>query len=161
MSYEEAMAQDPEGWQKAVDEEFERMTKQHHVFEPVEIKYLNAKATIIDSTWVMKLKSDGTKRARMAARGFKQISGKDFDPYGLMSPVVNIITVFIVLTLIIMFGWYAILIDLKRAFLTADMEPGREIYMKIPKGLEKYYPKGFLLKLLKCVYGCKQSSHEF
>jgi hypothetical protein len=118
-------------------------------------------ATVIDSTWAMKLKSDGTHRARLAGRGFWQIPGKDYDPDCLMAPVVAMLTVFITLTLIIICSWYCILIDLKGAFLTTDFEAGRNIYMKIPKGFEKFYPEGWLLKLNKTIYGTKQASRQF
>ena len=84
----------------------------------------------------MKNKSDGTKRVCLAGRRFWQIPGKAFDPDSLMAPVLNLITVFIVLTLIVMCDWHCIIVDLKGAFLTAEFEPGREIYMKIPKGFE-------------------------
>ena len=161
MTYDEAMAKDEPGWMKSVYKEHDRMTEEHHVWDAVPPSEVEPTATVIDSTWAMKQKSDGTKRARLAGRGFWQIPGKDFDPDCLMAPVVAMLTIFIVLTLIVTCSWYCILIDLKGAFLTADFEPGRNIYMKIPKGFEKFYPIGWLLRLNKTIYGTKQASRQF
>jgi hypothetical protein len=161
MSYEEAMTKDKPGWMKAVYVEHDRMTEDHDVWEAVPPNQVESGATIIDSTWAMKQKSDGTYRARLAGRGFWQIPGKDYDPDCLMAPVVAMLTIFTVLTLIVICSWYCILIDLKGAFLTADFEPGRNIYMKIPKGFEEFYPEGWLLRLKKTLYGTKQASRQF
>lgn len=37
-----------------------------------------------------------------------------------------------------------------------DFEDGEEIYMDIPKGSEKKYGMGTVLRLLKTIYGLKQ-----
>ena len=137
MSYEEAIAKDPVGWAKAVEEEHERMTTQHEVWIAKPPNEVEPNATIIDSTWAMKQKSDGKKRARLAGRGFRQVPFKDFDPSSIMAPVVSMMTIFSVLALIVICDWFAMLMDLKGAFLTAPFEPGRNIYMKIPKGFKK------------------------
>jgi Reverse transcriptase (RNA-dependent DNA polymerase) len=66
-----------------------------------------------------------------------------------------------VLTLIAIVGWYAALADVKGAFLLGDWESEREIYMDIPKGWEHHYPPNSVLKLLKTVYGARQSAKRF
>jgi hypothetical protein len=48
----------------------------------------------------MKEKANGTYRARLNARGFDQVGGKHYDKTQISSPVVNEITVRMVLTLI-------------------------------------------------------------
>jgi len=44
---------------------------------------------ILTSTWSMKQKADGTKRARLNARGFEQIPGEHYCETGVSSPLVN------------------------------------------------------------------------
>ena len=57
MKYDKAMnSPDREHWNKAVEEEHDRM-KKHTVFEPVLISELPPGTNVIDSTWAMKKKS--------------------------------------------------------------------------------------------------------
>jgi hypothetical protein len=75
MKFKEAMAgKDSVQWQKAVNEEHERMQK-HYVWEPVHIKELPKGLKVLTLTWAMKKKANGTYRARMNARGYEQING--------------------------------------------------------------------------------------
>ena len=62
MKYDEAMAKDPTGWGKAVTEEYQRM-KDHKVFKEVPLLEVPKGSKILSSTWAMKLKANGTKRA--------------------------------------------------------------------------------------------------
>lgn len=57
--------------------------------------------------------------------------------------------------------WYAILVDVKGAFLNGEFTNGEKIYMKVPKGMEKHYPPNVVLLLLKCLYGLKQAAMAF
>ena len=59
------------------------------VFEVVQKDDVPKDAKILTSTWVMKLKADGTKRARVTARGYEQKPGEHYDQTGISSPVVN------------------------------------------------------------------------
>jgi hypothetical protein len=118
-------------------------------------------ARIMDGTWACKKKSNGVFRARLNLRGFKQIDGEHFDSHSVSSPVASIITIHIVLALIAIVGWFASLVDVRGAFLLGDWESDREIYMEVPKGWAKHYPRGSVLKLLKTVYGARQSAKRF
>ena len=69
-----------------------------------------------------------------------------------MSPVVHEITLRIMLVLLIMALWHAEIIDVKGAFLEASFDPEHKVYMEIPKGFEKFYPKNALLLLKKMLY---------
>ena len=62
MKYDEAIAKDPQGWQKAVDQEHDRMVK-HKVWEAVPWETVPKEAKVLSTTWAMKQKADGTKRA--------------------------------------------------------------------------------------------------
>jgi 16S rRNA G527 N7-methylase RsmG len=57
------------------------------------------------------------------------------------SPVTGIVTIRIVMTLIVMMSWAAHLMDVQGAFLKGKFRDGEIIYMEVPQGFEKFYPK--------------------
>jgi hypothetical protein len=70
MKYEEAMALPSWAeWEESVDDEHERF-KKHKVWRPVLKSEIPPGAKVLSSTWAMKQKADGTKRARLNARGY-------------------------------------------------------------------------------------------
>jgi len=160
MKYHEAMRKDPKGWKKAVQKEHERMVE-HGVFKPIDMNQVPKKSKILTSTRSMKQKADGTKRARLNARGFEQIPGEHYSETGVSSPVVNEASIFMLLTLLVMARLYGELNDFKGAFLNGHFTNGEKLYMRIPEGFEAYYPIGILLLLLKTIYGLKQSAFEY
>ena len=135
MKYDEAMQmadeKEVEEWHDAVAEEKERMD-QHGVFKAVPVEDVPKGSKILTSTWAMKKKANGKKRAIM-----------------------------LLLTLIVMLDWAAELCDVNGAFLLGDFEAELNMFMYIPQGFEKFFPKGYLLKLLRPIYGCKQSAKRF
>ena len=131
------------------------------VFEAVPISQVPANADMINSTWAMKKKASGVYCARLAARGFKQRAGVSYDPHDIMSPVVHEITMRIMLVLMIMALWHAEIIDVKGAFLKASFDPKHKVYMEIPKGFEKFYPKNVLLLLKKTLNCLKNAAKAF
>ena len=144
MKYEEAMSKDEEAWNIAVAKEYERM-KKHKVFEAVPKDEMPKDAKVLTSTWAMKQKADGTKRARINARGFEQIPGEHYDETGISSPVVNEASIFIILTLMVMGRMFGELNDVKGAFLNGEFSQGEKLFMKVPKGFEQYYPANVML----------------
>ena len=160
MKYEEAMKVDPVGWSKAVDEEYNRM-QEHGVFEAVPKSEVPKGSKILSSTWAMKLKANGTKRARINARGYEQVPGEHYNKTGVAAPVVNEATINIVLILIVLGNLYCELNDVNGAFLTGTFSQGEKLYMKVPKGFEKYYGGEVVLLLLKTIYGLIQSAYEY
>ena len=149
LSYEEAMEQpDKTKWDESIGEEHQRM-EDNGIFEAIPITQVPANADVIDSTWAMKKKASGVYRARLAAQGFKQRAGVSYYPHDIMSPVVHEITVHIMLVLMIMALSHAGIIDVKGAFLKASFDPKHKVYMEIPKGFEKFYPKNVVLLLKK------------
>ena len=147
------MRKDEAGWTKAIDEEHQRMID-NDVWKPVKSEEVPKNAKILSSTWECKLKSNGTKRARINTRGYEQIDGIHYDSSSTHAPVTNDASVRIVMILEIMTGWIGRISDVKRAFLKVDLDLKKErMYMKIPKGFEKFYPSGSLLLLYKALYG--------
>jgi Reverse transcriptase (RNA-dependent DNA polymerase). len=104
MTYKEAVT-GPEQpyWLKAIEEERDRMME-HAVWKPIDKKQIPRGAKIIDCTWAMKKKSNGTYRARVNARGFKQVAGKHYDSATISAPVTNDATIRICLTIMLMMG---------------------------------------------------------
>jgi hypothetical protein len=160
MKYNEAMKKDPKGWGAAIEQEHERMIK-HKVWKAVPEESVPKEAKILTSTWAMKQKADGTKRARINARGYEQIPGEHYDETNISSPVVNEASIFLILILIIMGRMWAKLNDVKGAFLNGNFSGGEKLYMRVPQGFEKYYPVNVLLELLKTIYGLKQAAFEY
>ena len=131
------------------------------MFQAVPMNDVPAGAKILSSTWAMKKKANGTKRARLNARGFEQVDGEHYNEDDKAAPVVTLSSIMVLLTLIVMLDWAAELCDVNGAFLLGDFEAELNMFMFIPQGFEKYYPKDFVLKLIRPIYGCKQSAKRF
>ena len=161
MKYMKAMATDDTAeWQKAADEEHQRMVDSG-AWVAVPIDKAPPGDKILTSTWAMKKKSSGVYRARLNARGFEQVDRVHYKEDNKAAPVVNDTTFHIMLILMMMAGWYAEVLDVKGAFLHGLFEDGEQIYMEVPEGFEKHYGAGFVLLLLRTIYGLKQSAYAF
>ena len=161
MKYEKAIqGPDGEAWKKEIENEHNRMVA-HGVFEPVHKDDLPNGVVPIDSTWACKKKSNGKLRGRLNARGFRQIADVHYDQSSIHAPVTNGISIRVLLTLMIMAGWVANVVDVKGAFLHGEFTDGEVIYMKVPKGFERYYGSNVVLRLLKTIYGLKQAAMAF
>ena len=161
IGYDEAMQRkDKNEWMGSINEKHDRMLK-NKVWMVVKKKDVPKNADIIDSTWAMKKKANGQYRARLAARGFKQTHGKSFEYHDISSPVVHDITVHIVLTILLMSGWAAHIVDVNGAFLLGEFKENEHIYMKVPKGFECFYSSDVLLYLRKTLYGVKNAAKAF
>ena len=177
MKYEEAMRVDPVGWAAAVVDEYKRMMSSK-VFVVIPRAEVPRGRRVISTTWAMKQKANGTKRARLVARGFQQVAGDDYDPDGgRYAPVVSLICFKVCCVLILTMRMFAHIVDVRGAFLTGDLSDN-PVYIDIPKGMEDAIQKdlndeaaktktkpmsisGCVLMLLKSLYGLVQSSHLF
>ena len=98
--------------------------------------------------WVLEIKRNGTFRARLVACGYSQIPGIDFqDTY---SPVVNDVTVKLLLIKMLVGELDSLIIDIETAFLHGVLGPGEEIYMDCPEGLGAQSDECLLL--VKTIY---------
>ena len=161
MKFDEAMSgPDADKWQKAVEEEKEKMDE-NDVFEEIPRNNVPEGAKVLTSTWAMKKKANGNFRARINARGYEQKDGEHYDAHDKFAPVVNEITVNIVMVLSLMAGWAIKVLDVKGAFLHGKFEKGRTLYMEVPQGFKKYYKNDSVLKLNKTLYGTIQAAKRF
>ena len=133
----------------------------NNVFKTVMIANLPHGTKLIDSVWAMEKKSNGVLCGRINARGFMQVEGQHDDGTTISLPVTNAVTIRIVLTLMVMAGMIAHVVNVKGAFLYGDFEDGKKIHMKLPRGFEKHFPKRSMILLKKCLYGLKQAPKAF
>ena len=103
-----------EKWHEAIRLEFNKLIKMG-VWREVNREERNAHKRLVGSKWVFKIKRNGVYRARLVAKGFSQIPGEDFMEH--VSPVINDVTLRIVLTRMIPEGLDAKIIDIDNAFL--------------------------------------------
>ena len=161
IKYKEAMASDDkEKWQKAIDEEHDRMVR-NKVWKVVPKSDLPQGAKIMTTTWACKKKPNGTYRARLNARGYEQVDGVHFDSSSIAAPVTNDITIRIVLILMLMASWYGELLDVNGAFLMGLFENGERIHLHVPEGFERFYPANVVLLLMRTIYGLKQAAKMY
>lgn len=162
MKYKEAMkCDDKKLWEEAVDEDYRKFEK-YKVFKPVKKNEVPKDAKFVTTTWAMKRKSNGVRRARMNMRGYEQEENVHYDPSATAAPVTNDVTIRMMLTLAIMAGWVRHIIDVKGAFLHGEFENGEVIYTKIPEGFEKFWdPNAWIWLLQKTSYGLIQAAVQF
>ena len=161
MKFDQAMAtEEADQWQDAVDDEHQRMVK-NKVFEARPKSEVPEGSKILSSTWSMKKKPNGDHRARLVARGFEQVEGDHYKADELAAPVVNDMTIRIVLILMVMARYCGELMDVRGAFLLGEFGKEEKLYMEVPQGFEKFYPIGVVLLLLKTIYGLKQAAYAF
>ena len=111
---------------------------------------------LVGVKWIFKIKTqaDGSLdkfKARLVARGFSQIEGKDF--FKTFAPVTDYTTARIFLAITAVNKLALVQLDVKNAFLYGAMDA--DVYMKQPDGYTDGTYK--VCKLIKSLYGLKQS----
>jgi len=103
---------DDEGWRATIDDEWNRMMK-HGVFKSINEEEVPKGSTIIDLTWAMKKKPNGTLRARMAARGFNQVDVECFDSVSIAAPVMTMVSILLMMMIMmVVVSWHFLSTDL-------------------------------------------------
>ena len=74
-------------WKEAINKEWNQLDRR--VWKYVDRDQVPVGTTMLDSVWVLKKKSNGKKKARLNARGFKQVEGKHYDSSNISSPTVS------------------------------------------------------------------------
>ena len=168
MRHNEAMASEYKAeWDKAVDEEHDRMIppdgKKATVWVVVKRRDIPPGEKVMKTTWTMKRKPNGKYRARINARGYEQIDEIHFDGSSISAPVTNEFTVRVILVIGIMAGWDLELIDMHGAFLLGPFEEDEAMYIEVPKGFEKRYKHlgDVVLQLKRTIYGTKQGEMAY
>ena len=81
---------------------------------------------VIKCCWVFDQKTDSRKKARLVAKEFSQIEDIHFDE--IFCPVVRFESVYLILALIALEGWYISSLNVKSAFLYGKLN--KEIYIQ-------------------------------
>ena len=146
-------AQHPQ-WCTAMQDEFDALQKQGTwslVIPP-------PNKNVVGCKWVYKLKhnSDGTiakYKAKLVAKGFHQQQGVDYDE--TFNPVIEPLTVRLILSLAVSHNWSLRQLDVKNDFLHDTLK--EEFYMAQPQGyIDSTHPH-YVCKLHKSIYGLKQA----
>jgi hypothetical protein len=83
------------------------------------------------------------------------------DASSISAPVMNGMTIKLVLMLMLASGGIAHVVNVKGALLHGKFDTGEKIYIKIPLGFEEFYDNDTVLLLKKCLYGLKQVAMAF
>ena len=123
-------------WKEAVEEEY--MVK-YNVFKLLPIDEVDKNATVLSSKWVLKKMANGTHYVHITAKGWEQIDGEHYDEHSITAPVVDDMTIHVILVLTVMARWIPQLVDVKGSFLHREFEEKHKMYMKVPQGFGRWY----------------------
>ena len=118
---------------------------------------------MVDSKWVYTLKDNPNNeskkifKARMVAKGFTQQKGVDYNE--VFSPVAKYSTIRLLCALVAIFGLVLDQMDVVTAFLYGLLD--EVIYMRQPMGFMKKGQEDLVCRLLKSLYGLKQSPRQW
>jgi len=145
---------DADAWKAAAEAELESLAE-NHAWELVPLP--PGKKTV-GCRWVFKVKrkEDGSVdryKCRLVAKGYSQRPGIDYDE--TFSPVVTFTTVRALIAYATQHGMHIHQMDVVTAFLNGQLD--EEIYMDQPEGFEEPGKERLVCRLLKSLYGLKQS----
>ncbi|KAJ6095264.1 Reverse transcriptase RNA-dependent DNA polymerase [Penicillium sp. IBT 16267x] len=110
---------------------------------------------LLPTKWVFKIKSDGTYKARLVVKGFRQRVTEFGDIY---ASVAKSMTFKAFVAVAAHRGWHLHHVDIVAAFLHAQLKEA--LHMELPEPFEAEYPDMCGL-LQKTLYGLKQSPREW
>ena len=155
-SFRDAMkGSNSQKWKPAIEAEMNSLRK-NNTWELVDLPHGKS---AIGSKWVFKTKlnADGTinkHKARLVAQGFKQKQGIDYDE--VFAPVVKYTSIRTLLSIANDFDMEVHQMDVNSAYLNGDIDA--DIYMVQPEGYVDPNHPNKVCKLLKSLYGLKQSA---
>ena len=145
-------------WQQAMNSEMESL-RENGVYELVDRPEGNK---VVKSKWVFRVKTNEIGeiekyKARLLAKLYSQMEGVDYDQN--FSPKVRFESIRQMVPLGALKGMQMHQMDVTTAFLHAPL--GEEVYMEQPEGTVLPGSEGKVMRLLKCLYGLKQSSRQW
>jgi hypothetical protein len=146
---------DAAGFMKAMEIEIETLITMSAFIVVDKEPWMN----VVSSVWAFKRKRypDGSLRklkARICARGFEQIEGVDY--FETFAPVVQWMTVRLVLIMTILLNLENKQIDYTAAFLQAPID--HDVYVEMPK---LFSVEGKVWKLQRAIYGLKDAPRAY
>lgn len=106
---------------------------------------------VVKCRWVYDRKSDGRFKARVVAKGYTQVYGKDYNE--TFSPVAQFESIRYLFAHAALEDWEIDAMDVKTAFLNGDLD--EEIYMEQPEGWVVPGKEDHVCLLKKAIYGLK------
>jgi len=160
-TYDKAMHRsDADCWHAAMEKEMTLL----HDMKVYDLVQLPPGAHAIGSRWVLEYKSGDGKggpieKACFIAKGFTQVSGRDFGR--TFAPVARRSSIRVIAAHCAKEDWELHSLNIKHAFLHGKVE--EDMYIKQPQGYETFGPNGKTLvsKLNSSLYGIKQAAYEF
>ncbi|CAM6082590.1 unnamed protein product [Calypogeia fissa] len=159
-TFEEAMGSTEKAeWNAAMQKEMKSLVEN----KTWELSVLPEGKQVVDSKWVYKTKDsvsgkdEKIYKARLVAKGFTQRKGVDYNE--IFSPVVAMATIRLLMALVVLFDLCMEQMDVVTAFLYGLLE--ELIFMKQPQGFVKKGKEDLVCKLLKSLYGLKQSPRQW
>ena len=109
---------------------------------------------VYKSRWVLKVKADNIHKARLVVGGWGQVPGKGYG--NTYAPACRLESVRMVLAITAERDWEVVQLDVKTAFLFADIE--KKVILQAAPGFERTDKDGvqLLMKLEKSLYGLAQ-----
>ena len=147
-------------WQIAVNEEYGSLIA-NGTWELVD---LPPDRKPVDCKWVFKIKCNSLGevdryKARLVAKGFTQKYGVDY--HETYSPVAGLPTIRLLLAAAVQKGFFIDQYDVKTAYLNGSMPPEEVVYMHQPEGFVVAGQEHKVCKLVKSLYGLKQSGRRW
>ena len=159
-TYDEAMkGENAKEWGEAIQSEIDAHIE-NGTWKLVPISEAKGKK-IVGSTWTFDIKrgEDGTLaryKARFCAQGFSQLEGVDF--ITTYSNTIHHNTLRMILAVAALRGLHLSGADVKTAYLYGFIEEGIKVYMRQPRGYEKYQDGvPMTCQLVRSIYGLRQS----
>ena len=146
-------------WKEAMDEEMGSL-EENNTFELVE---LPPGKNTVGGRWVYAIKpgpdDEDIYKARYVAKGFSQTYGIDY--FSTFAPTTRLSTIRMVIQIAVQCDYIIHQMDVKSAYLNAPIDC--EVYMEQPEGyaVESKDGKRYVCKLLKSLYGLKQSASNW
>lgn len=154
-TFKEAMGlPEAQQWKDASEKEIKSL-QDLNVYKLVPLSDVPSGKTVIGTKWVYKVKPDNTFKARLVAQGWNQVPGRDCG--STFAPVCRLQSIRMVLALAAEKDWEVIQLDVKTAFLYADIE--EDVFVEMAPGYATTDKNGvrFVMKLEKSLYGLAQS----
>lgn len=149
---EEAMSHDQ--WYTAVKDEISALHR-NGTWTLTDLP-LDKRAVGCKWEYTLKFKADGTidrYRSRLVAKGYSQTPGVDYGE--TFSPVAKLNSVKVLISIAATFSWELHQLGVTNAFLHSDLN--EEVYMMQPPGFVAEGQSTKVCKLIKSIYGLKQS----
>ena len=116
----------------------------------------------IECKWIFKKKIDADGnvhiyKAKLVAKGFRQIQGVDYDE--TFSPVAMLKSIRILLAIAAYYDYEIWQMDVKTAFLNGNLS--EDVYKTQPEGFVDQQNARKVCRLMKSIYGLKQASRSW